>query len=156
MHIAMHAFGKITLSFCAGAILVAAHKSKISEMHGLGRQMPITMAAFFIASLSIIGVPPAGGSWSKWFLLMGAMEAEQWILMTVLMISTLLNIAYLLPIPFRAFFPSAGSPSVNVEIKEAPLPSLIALCITTVGCVVLFVYPQPLYELARTILVIPG
>ena len=156
MHIAMHAFGKITLFFCAGAILVAAHKSKISEMHGLGRQMPITMAAFFIASLSIIGVPPAGGTWSKWFLLMGAMEAEQWILMTVLMISTLLNIAYLLPIPFRAFFPSAGSPSVNVEIKEAPLPSLIALCITTVGCVVLFVYPQPLYELARTILVIPG
>jgi len=156
MHIAMHAFGKITLFFCAGAILVAAHKSKVSEMHGLGRQMPITMAAFFIASLSIIGVPPAGGTWSKWFLLMGAMEAEQWILMAVLMISSLLNIAYLLPISFRAFFPGAGSPPVNAEIKEAPLPSLIALCVTTAGCVVLFVYPQPLYELARTILAMPG
>ncbi|MFT4926573.1 MAG: multicomponent Na+:H+ antiporter subunit D [Phenylobacterium sp.] len=155
MHIATHAFGKITLFFCAGAILVAAHKSKISEMAGLGRQMPITMAAFFIASLSIIGVPPAGGTWSKWFLLMGTLEAEQWILMTVLMVSSLLNIAYLLPIPYHAFFSNQSSnkpPSTKFEIKEAPLPSLIALCITTLGCVLLFVYPQPLYELASSIL----
>ena len=156
MHIGMHAFGKITLFFCAGAILVAAHKSKISEMRGLGRQMPITMAAFFIASLSIIGVPPTGGTWSKWFLLMGTMEAQQWILMAVLMISSLLNIAYLLPIPFRAFSPGGEMPSANFGIKEAPLPSLIALCITTLGCVILFVYPQPLYELAKAILVTPG
>ena len=156
MHIAMHAFGKITLFFCAGAILVAAHKSKISEMRGLGRQMPITMAAFFIASLSIIGVPPAGGTWSKWFLLMGTIETEQWLLMVVLMVSSLLNIAYLLPIPFRAFFPGDGMFSAGTGIKEAPLPSLIALCITTVGCVILFVYPQPLYELAKAILVTPG
>ncbi len=156
MHIAMHAFGKITLFFCAGAILVAAHKSKISEMQGLGRQMPITMAAFFIASLSVIGVPPAGGTWSKWYLLMGTMETQQWTLMLILMISSLLNIAYLLPIPFRAFFPGAGTSSAATGIKEAPLPSLIALCITTVGCVILFVYPQPLYELARAILVTPG
>ena len=155
MHIAMHAFGKITLFFCAGAILVAAHKSKISEMRGLGRQMPITMAAFFIASLSIIGVPPAGGTWSKWFLLMGTVEAEQWIVMVVLMMSSLLNIAYLLPIPFRAFFPGADAPPTT-GIKEAPLPSLIALCITTVGCLILFVYPQPLYELSKMILATQG
>jgi multicomponent Na+:H+ antiporter subunit D len=152
MHIATHAFGKITLFFCAGAILVAAHKSNISEMRGLGRQMPVTMAAFFIASLSIIGVPPTGGSWSKWYLLMGTLESEQLILMGVLVISSLLNIAYLLPIPFHAFFPGdKASPSAS-GIKEAPLPSLIALSITTVGCVILFVYPQPLYDLARAIL----
>ena len=156
MHIAMHAFGKITLFFCAGAILVAAHKSKISEMRGLGRQMPITMAAFFIASLSIIGVPPAGGTWSKWFLLVGSMEAQQWGIMVVLMLSSLLNIAYLLPIPIRAFSPGRETPSSEVGIKEAPLASLIALCVTTVGCVVLFVYPQPLYELAMAILETPG
>jgi len=160
MHIAMHAFGKITLFFCAGAILVSAHKSKISEMRGLGRQMPITMAAFFIASLSIIGVPPAGGTWSKWFLLMGTIEAEQWALMGVLMISSLLNIAYLLPIPLHAFFPNLLSSEetgkeralAQFQIKEAPLPSLIALCITTLGCVILFIYPQPLYELSTAIL----
>src|SRR5690606_34699480 len=106
MHIAMHAFGKITLFFCAGAILVAAHKTEISQMQGLGRRMPLTMAAFFIGSLSIIGIPPAGGTWSKWFLLMGTLEAHQWVLMGALMLSTLLNIAYLLPIPLRGFFPS--------------------------------------------------
>jgi len=156
MHIATHAFGKITLFFCAGAILVAAHKSKISEMRGLGRQMPVTMAAFFIASLSIIGVPPTGGTWSKWYLLMATIETEQLLLMGILMISSLLNIAYLLPIPFHAFFSGDKMPSSETGIKEAPLPSLIALCITTVGCVILFVYPQPLFELAKSILSAQG
>ena len=151
MHMATHAFGKITLFFCAGAILVAAHKSKISEMRGLGRQMPITMAAFFIASLSIIGVPPTGGTWSKWFLLMGTIEAEQLILMGILIISSLLNIAYLLPIPYHAYFSADKLSSSGAGIKEAPLPSLIALCVTTVGCVILFIYPQPLYELAKAV-----
>jgi multicomponent Na+:H+ antiporter subunit D len=74
MHIAMHAFGKITLFFCAGAILVAAHKTEISEMRGLGRRMPFTFAAFFVASLSIIGLPPMGGTWSKWELALAAAE----------------------------------------------------------------------------------
>ncbi|MCF6216327.1 MAG: monovalent cation/H+ antiporter subunit D family protein [Emcibacter sp.] len=156
MHIAMHAFGKITLFFCAGAILVAAHKSNISDMRGIGRQMPITMAAFFIASLSIIGVPPTGGTWSKWFLLMGTLETAQWGLMVVLMISSLLSIAYLLPIPYRAFFPGKGQAVDQAGIKEAPTASLIAICITATGCLILFVYPQPLYELAAAILEIPG
>ena len=156
MHIATHAFGKITLFFCAGAILVAAHKSNISEMRGLGRQMPITMAAFFIASLSIIGVPPTGGTWSKWFLLMGTIESDQLVLMGILIISSLLNIAYLLPIPFHAFFSGDKMSTSSTGIKEAPLPSLIALCVTTVGCLILFVYPQPLYDLAKAILATEG
>ncbi len=156
MHIATHAFGKITLFFCAGAILVAAHKSKISEMRGLGKQMPITMAAFFIASLSIIGLPPTGGTWSKWYLLMGTLDTEQWILMMVLIISSLLNIAYLLPIAIHAFISTDNTSAAESGIKEAPLPSLIAICITTVGCLVLFIYPQPLYELTSSILETTG
>ncbi|WP_065187823.1 proton-conducting transporter transmembrane domain-containing protein [Shewanella woodyi] len=157
MHIASHAFGKITLFFCAGAILVASHKSKISEMRGLGFAMPITMAAFFIASLSIIGVPPAGGTWSKWFLLMGTVETSYWFIMVTLMLSSLLNIAYLLPIPYHAFFPGKDHPAVSSGgIKEAPLPSLIALTITTLGCLTMFIYPQPFYELAKAILTVSG
>lgn len=156
MHIATHAFGKITLFFCAGAILVATHKSKVSEMRGLGFTMPVTMAAFFIASLSIIGVPPAGGTWSKWFLLMGTIETGYFVIMIVLMVSSLLNIAYLLPIPYHAFFPGKGHPAAKAGIKEAPLISLIALCITTLGCLILFIYPQPLYELAKSILTVSG
>jgi multicomponent Na+:H+ antiporter subunit D len=168
MHIATHAFGKITLFFCAGAILVSLHKSKISEMRGIGLQMPVTMIAFFIASLSIIGVPPTGGTWSKWYLMMGTIETEQWVLMVILMLSSLLNIAYLLPIPFHAFFSkplenkessqgaenSAGSAMIftRAAIQEAPTASLIAIVITTFGCLTLFVYPQPLFELASAIL----
>ncbi|KGJ98742.1 monovalent cation/H+ antiporter subunit D family protein [Thalassotalea sp. ND16A] len=172
MHIAMHAFGKITLFFCAGAILVSLGKAKISEMRGIGRQMPLTMLAFFIASLSIIGVPPTGGTWSKWFLMMATLETEQWLLMVVLMFSSLVNVAYLLPIPFYAFFPvllsnresnkapnqysSKAAPVGNIltgrQIKEAPLPSLIAIVITTLGCLTLFIYPQPLFDLASAVL----
>ena len=133
-------------------------------MRGLGRQMPITMAAFFIASLSIIGVPPTGGTWSKWFLLLGTLEAEQWVLMIVLLMSSLLNIAYLLPISVNAFFPnflSGKEPGgerllAKTQIKEAPLPSLIALCITALACVILFIYPQHLYQLSASILDISG
>lgn len=162
MHIAMHAFGKITLFFCAGAILVTLHKSNISEMRGIGRKMPLTMFAFFIASLSIIGVPPTGGTWSKWFLMMGTINAEQWFLMVTLMLSSLLNIAYLLPISFHAFFPNIkkakdstdeqGKLFISAQIQEAPLPSLIAIGTTTFMCLALFIYPQPLFELASAIL----
>jgi len=152
MHIAMHAFGKITLFFCAGAILVAAHKSNISQMRGLGRQMPFTMAAFFIGSLSIIGLPPTGGTWSKWYLVTGSLEAGQWVLVAVLLISSLLNIAYLLPIPLRAFFPGEGHPVDGTRgMREAPLPSLIAIAITSLMCVLLFLFPQRLYDLARAV-----
>ncbi|RPG02937.1 MAG: monovalent cation/H+ antiporter subunit D family protein, partial [Rhodospirillaceae bacterium TMED63] len=72
MHIAMHAFGKITLFFCAGAIMVASHKTEISQMRGLGWRMPFTFAAFLLGALSVIGLPPLGGSWSKWYIALGA------------------------------------------------------------------------------------
>lgn len=152
MHIGMHAFGKITLFFCAGAIMVASHKTEISDMHGLGRKMPITMTAFFIGALSIIGLPPCGGTWSKWYLMIGTIEAEKWVLMIVLMASSLLNIAYLLPIPLKAFLYESPDEkaAAGSGLQEAPLPMLIALCITALGCIVLFLYPQPLFELATS------
>ena len=104
MHIVMHAFGKITLFFCAGAIMVASHKTEISQMNGLGRKMPITFICFLIASLSIIGLPPFGGVWSKWYLALAAADTGQVIFVAVLMISSLLNVAYLIPIVVRAFY----------------------------------------------------
>lgn len=155
MHIAMHAFGKITLFFCAGAFIVAAHKTEVSQMRGLGRQMPVTMIAFLIGSLSIIGLPPAGGTWSKWYLLLGALEADQLVLVAALMVSSLLNIAYLLPIPIRGFFPG-NEQQQSGGIKEAPWPVLIALSVTATGCLALFFYPQPLYQIASAIAPNPG
>jgi multicomponent Na+:H+ antiporter subunit D len=145
MHIATHAAGKITLFFCAGAILLTAHKSEISEMDGLGRQMPFTMGAFLIASISIIGLPPLGGVWSKWYLALGTLDAGYSVLLGVLMVSTVLNIAYLLPIPIRAFY--AGDKKA-VPVSEAPLFCLIAIGVTTLLCLILFLYPNLLYRLA--------
>jgi len=104
MHVAMHAFGKITLFFCAGAIMVASHKTEISQMRGLGWRMPFTFAAFLIGALSVIGLPPLGGSWSKWYIALGAADADQLVFIAVLMISSLLNIAYLIPVFARGFF----------------------------------------------------
>jgi len=154
MHIATHAFGKITLFFCAGAILVASHKTEISQMRGLGRTMPFTMMAFLIGSMSIIGLPPMGGMWSKWFLVMGTLEANYYIPLLVLLISSLLNVAYLLPIVVRGFFSEPEDMSLEnraTGIKEAPLPCLIAMAITCAGCVALFFYPEPAYELMLSI-----
>jgi multicomponent Na+:H+ antiporter subunit D len=148
LHIAMHAFAKITLFFAAGAILVAAHKTNISQMRGLGRAMPVTFIAFTIGSLSIIGLPPLGGMWSKWYLALGTVHAEQWILLAVLMISSLLNIAYLLPVSIRAFFSKPIDGEEYTEIKEAPLTMLIALSMTALACIILFFYPDPFYDLA--------
>ena len=152
MHIAMHAFGKITLFFCAGAILVTTQKTEISEMRGIGRAMPITTLAFLLGSLSIIGLPPFGGLWSKWYLVLGALEADKLVLVAVLMVSALLNVAYLLPIPLRGFFsapdaPSGGGGTGDVAIKEAPWPCVLALSVSALGCVALFFYPEPLFRL---------
>jgi len=155
MHIAMHAFGKITLFFAAGAILVAAHEKDISRMHGLGRTMPITFGAFFIGALSIIGLPPAGGSWSKWFLGMGTLEAGQVGLLAVLMVSSLLGLYYLLEVPVKAFFFKAPEGVHRPEgIHEAPTASLIAIVVTAAATIGLFVYPDLAYELMS--MVVPG
>lgn len=157
MHIAMHAIGKITLFFCAGAIMVATHKTEISQMHGLGRRMPFTFIAFGIAAVSIIGLPPMGGAWSKWQLALGAAETGQVILIAVLMISSLLNVAYLIPIVIRAFLPAPtinnqNAPAkLNWQIEEAPLLCLIPLCITATICILLFFMADHLFSFLQPI-----
>ncbi|KAA3623540.1 MAG: monovalent cation/H+ antiporter subunit D family protein, partial [Proteobacteria bacterium] len=145
MHIVMHAFGKITLFFCAGAILVAAHKTRVSELDGIGRDMPWTLGAFFLAALSIAGLPPMGGVWSKWFLVLGTIESGYFVLLAVLLISTLLNIWYLLEIPVRAFFRPAGA---QARGGEAPLSCLLAIGVTATASFLLFLFPGPLYRAA--------
>lgn len=149
MHIAMHAFGKITLFFAAGAIMVAAHKTEVSQLDGLGRQMPLTFTAFAIGSLSIIGLPPFGGLWSKWYLALATIDTGQWILLGILLVSSLLNIAYLFVIPMRAFF--AGPRTEAVTISEAPTACLLAMSITSIACIALFFFPGFLYRLASLI-----
>ena len=152
MHIATHAFGKITLFFCAGAILVAAHKKKVSELDGLGRRMPFTMAAFTIGSLSVIGLPPTGGTWSKWFLVQGTLDAGQWVLAGVLLASSLLNIAYLLVIPVRGFFRPPALADGEALALRAPFACRLAIGVTVAGTLFLFFLPGPLHRFALGVL----
>jgi multicomponent Na+:H+ antiporter subunit D len=175
LHIVMHAVGKITLFFCAGAILVGAHKSKVSELNGLGRRMPFTMGAFLIGSLSLIGLPPFGGVWSKWHLAFGASLGDNDVFVWVYMLSSLLSIGYLMPVVARAFFlppdpddhhhgdahhethsesqptsaPRAQREGFWAGVHEAPVLCVVPLCLTAAGCIVLFFVAEPIVELIR-------
>ncbi|MDH4321223.1 MAG: monovalent cation/H+ antiporter subunit D family protein [Desulfobulbaceae bacterium] len=141
VHIANHAFSKITLFFCAGAIYVVAHKKNISEMSGLGRAMPWTFAAFGIASLSMIGAPPAAGFVTKWYLLMGSMEAHQVGILLVLIASTCLNVGYFAPITYKAFF---GKPADGVAIArmKEPLAMIVPIMIAAIISIIIGIYPN--------------
>jgi len=147
-HIAMHAFGKITLFFCAGAIFVATGKKNISEMVGIGKRMPVTMIAFFIGSLSVIGLPPTGGFFSKWYLALGTLQADNWPMLVVLLGSSLLNAAYFLPIVYKAFFCTEEESMFENKIEEAPSWCLVSLVMTAIGSIILFFYPALFLNLA--------
>ena len=136
LHIATHATGKITLFFCAGAIYVAHHLSDIRDMDGLGRRMPITFSAFALGALSIIGVPPLAGAWSKLMLMGGAMQSEFLIIIFVLAVSSLLNLFYLGEIVLRGFFKS-GAHSEGA-MAEAPWACVVPLVVTALMSLGLF------------------
>jgi multicomponent Na+:H+ antiporter subunit D len=143
MHIAAHAVSKITLFFAAGSIYTAAHKTEVSELKGIGRRMPWTMGAFAVGALSMIGVPPTAGFLGKWLMLSGAMEAGQWLAVGVIILSTLLNAAYFLPIVVNAFFrePDHNPRPGGHAHGEAPWPIVLALTATAIGAIGLFCLP---------------
>jgi multicomponent Na+:H+ antiporter subunit D len=147
-HIAMHAFGKITLFFCAGAIAVATGKKYISQMVGIGKRMPVTMIAFFVGSLSVIGLPPTGGFFSKWYLVLGTLQADQMPMLLVLLGSSLLNAAYFLPIVYKAFFCTQEESMFENTIGEAPPWCVVPLVVTALCSVALFFYPTVFLNLA--------
>ena len=103
LHIAAHAVSKITLFFAAGSIHVGAHVDDVSQMDGVGRRQPWTMGSFAIGALSMIGVPPTAGFLGKWFILLAAVQIGEWFAVAVIVVSTLLNAGYFLPIVYRAF-----------------------------------------------------
>jgi multicomponent Na+:H+ antiporter subunit D len=146
LHIATHAMGKITLFMCAGSIYVATHKTEISQMDGLGRIMPITYGAFLMGALSIIGLPPFAGSWSKWLIIVGAADAGQLAMIAVLMVSSLLNVVYLLSVVGRGFFLREADAPAEIQIKEAPLLVWLPPAITALGCVILFFFAGELQD----------
>jgi len=157
MHIAAHAFGKITLFFAAGSIYTAAHKTEVSQLDGIGKRMPWTMTAFAIGALSMIGIPPTAGFISKWYILSGALETGEAFAILVIIASTLLNAGYFLPIVYAAFFkdekPRAEDDPYHAYANhgEAPVAVVAALSFTALGTIVLFFYPDVPLALGRAL-----
>ena len=159
MHIANHAFSKITLFFCAGSLYWSAHKTEVSQLSAIGKKMPWTMAAFFIASLSMIGVPPAAGFTSKWYLALGSIEAHQLPILVALLVSTVLNAAYFLPITYKAFFEKDEATAISShdshdhheEIKEIPFV-VVPLVVTSIISLVIGIYPDYFLRLAQEVI----
>lgn len=139
LHIVNHATMKITLFFSAGAIYVKTHYQKVSELNGIGRQMPITMGAFAIASLGLAGMPPINGFISKWYLVQGSLETGQLVYTIIYLLSGLLNAGYLLSIVGRAFF--ARSDKFTRFDEASPL-LVVPLVLTAILSLLMGVFPD--------------
>ncbi|MBS3943882.1 MAG: hypothetical protein KGZ42_00155, partial [Melioribacter sp.] len=138
---------KITLFFCAGAIYVNLHKENISELNGIGKVMPWTMAAFTIGSLGLAGIPPINGFISKWFLGVGALQANMSIALIILVLSGLLNAGYFFPIIHRAFFREGK----NLEgHKEASLLMVLPIVITAFLSLLFGLFPDLFFNFFTT------
>ncbi|MHC8441632.1 MAG: proton-conducting transporter transmembrane domain-containing protein [Candidatus Eutrophobiaceae bacterium] len=140
LHLVAHAFGKITLFFVAGSIYTMTKRTEVSQLDGIGRSMPWTMTAFAVGSLSMIGLPPTAGFFSKWYILQGAWQMQAWLAIAVIVLSTLLNAAYFLPIVYRAFFrPPASAAESSCE---APAWMLVAIWSAAFMTLALFFFPD--------------
>jgi multicomponent Na+:H+ antiporter subunit D len=149
LHMVNHATMKITLFFCAGAIIVHLHKDRVSQLDGIGRAMPWTMGAFAVASLGLAGVPPVNGFLSKWMIAEGSTRVGLVILLT----SGLLNAAYFFPIVHRAFFrvPADADVAALEKKGEAPLMMLLPICVAASLSIALFFWPDLFFNMARDV-----
>jgi len=148
-HIAAHGFAKLCMFFVAGSIALETGKTRISELDGVGRRMPGTMVAFTLAALAMASLPPMAPFVSKWYLSLGAWEANQWLLVLILVTSSVLNVAYFFPIVVRAFF--AASPT---ERGEGARAVYVPVLVTALGALVLGVWtdlPFGPFEVARNL-----
>jgi len=159
IHITNHAFAKITLFFCAGSIYISTHKTEISQLNGIGKKMPWTMAAFTIATLSMIGIPPVSGFVTKWYLVIGSLERHSVSVLAVLLASSFLNAAYFVPIIYKAYFVdndldtrhSNLDGQNNEGVKEIPL-MVVPLILTAIVSVVLGLYPDFIVQIAESVI----
>lgn len=147
LHLINHAVIKIVLFFCVGAIMYTTGKTDISQIRGIGKQMPITMGCFSIAAISLIGIPPTNGFVSKWFLAQGGLTEGKMVFPAILLISALLTALYLLPVITEAFFKKGE----NSIVKEAPIKMLLPIVMITIIVVLLGLFPNMLISFIQKI-----
>ncbi|MFA5294744.1 MAG: proton-conducting transporter membrane subunit [Methanoregulaceae archaeon] len=150
IHIPFHAFQKITLFFCAGAIIVGAGREAISDMQGIGQKMPVTAAMFAAAAAGICGLPPFCGMISKVYLSLGAVQAGELILLGVIIASAVLNVAYFFPIIYTMIIARPPDERALDDVREAPLAMLIPIVLTVIASIAFFFFPaMPFLDLAE-------
>lgn len=149
LHTVFHAFIKCALFLTAGIFIFQCGKSRVEELEGIGKRMPGTLWCYTFASLALIGIPPASGFISKWYLAQGALKAGVgifgWLGPVVLLISALLTAGYLLPVTMKGFFPGHGE-AVSAEKQEAKPGMLFPLAVLAAAAVLLGVFPNPLIQ----------
>lgn len=154
LQIVMHAFGKITLFMSAGAIYTANHATRVSQMWGMGRKLPIIFIAFFIGSLSIIGLPPFAGVWPKLFLIMGLTDPGHRWLIVALVVSSLLNVLYLLPVGLNAFMkpvPAKADGTPVIKAGKMPILTWLPPVFTAIMTLVLFFFAGQIMDFVRPV-----
>ena len=149
LHVVFHAMVKICLFLVAGSFICNTGKHRVEEYKGFGKSMPVTMWSFTLASLALIGIPPASGFVSKWYLALGALRSGlpvyRWLAPVVLLISALLTAGYLLPITIAGFFPGKEEKLPEKNDEGGPL-MLVPILILGVGSVVLGLCAAPLTQ----------
>ena len=143
LHLVNHATLKITLFFCAGAIYAKTHVENISDLNGIGKQMPITMVAFTLAAIGLVGIPPLSGFNSKWLIGQGALDANMGIFLGLLLLSGLLNAGYFFPIIRRAFFMKSDK---RTKFAEASMFMVVPLVLTAVLSIYLGLVPDGFFH----------
>ena len=150
LHVVFHAVIKACLFLSAGAIIYKTHKTQVEDLRGIGKEMPIAIWCYTFAAAALIGIPPASGFISKWYLATGALESGiavfSWLGPVVLLTSALLTAGYLLPITVKGFLPGADYDYSALEKKEPCLTMLIPLLILAALAVVLGLLPDLLTE----------
>ncbi|MGN0377561.1 MAG: complex I subunit 5 family protein [Suilimivivens sp.] len=153
LHVVAHGFIKAALFLCAGAIIYRTGKTRVDELRGIGKEMPLLMWCYTIVSLGLIGIPPTGGFISKWYLAVGSLETGipgfAWIGPVILLISALLTAGYLLPLTIQGFFPGADYDYKALQKKEPAGWMTVPVLILTVLTVLMGLFPNGLVDFIR-------
>ena len=150
LHVVFHAVIKSCLFLSAGAIIYKTHKTRVEDLRGIGKEMPVTIWCYTFASAALIGIPPASGFISKWYLATGALDSGinvfSWLGPVVLLTSALLTAGYLLPITINGFLPGADYHYGELKKKVPCMTMLLPLLILAALAVLLGLFPNPLTD----------